>query len=30
MTDHPGDQPADGTELVFVLTDLVPLKEWPS
>ena len=21
---------AEGTELVFVLTDVVPLKEWPS
>ena len=30
MTEHPGDQPAEGTELVFVLTDVVPLKEWPS
>jgi DNA-binding transcriptional ArsR family regulator len=30
MAEHPGDQPADGTELVFVLTDVVPLKEWPS
>ena len=30
MTAHPGDQPAEGTELVFVLTDVVPLKEWPS
>jgi hypothetical protein len=30
MTDHPGDQPAEGAELVFVLTDVVPLKEWPS
>ncbi|HVD27899.1 MAG TPA: hypothetical protein VNC79_05290, partial [Mycobacteriales bacterium] len=30
MTEYPGDQPAEGTELVFVLTDLVPLKEWPS
>jgi DNA-binding transcriptional ArsR family regulator len=30
MTAHPGDQPADATELVFVLTDLVPLKEWPT
>ena len=29
MTEYPGDQPAEGTELVFVLTDLVPLKEWP-
>jgi hypothetical protein len=27
---HPGDQPADeGTELVVVLTDVVPLKEMP-
>ena len=30
MTAHPGDQPADGTELVFVLTSVVPLREWPS
>ena len=30
MTEHPGDRPAEGTELVFVLTDVVPLKEWPS
>jgi DNA-binding transcriptional ArsR family regulator len=30
MTEYPGDQPAEGTELVFVLPDLVPLKEWPS
>ena len=30
MTEHPGDQPAEGTELVWVLTDLVPLKEMPS
>jgi hypothetical protein len=30
MTEHPGDQPADGTELVFVLTAVVPLEEWPS
>ena len=30
MTEYPGDQPAEGTEMVFVLTDLVPLKEWPS
>ena len=29
MTEHPGDQPAEGTELVWVLTDLVPLKEMP-
>ena len=30
MTEYPGDQPAEGTELVFVLTDVVPMKEWPS
>ena len=29
-TEYPGDRPAEGTELVFVLTDVVPLKEWPS
>ena len=28
MDAHPGDTPAEGTELVFVLTDIVPLKEW--
>jgi DNA-binding transcriptional ArsR family regulator len=30
MTAYPGDRPAEGAELVFVLTDVVPLKEWPS
>ncbi len=30
MTEYPGDRPVEGTELVFVLTDVVPLKEWPS
>ena len=30
MTAHPGDQPAEGAELVFVLTDVVPLQDWPS
>jgi hypothetical protein len=30
MDAHPGDTPAEGTELVFVLTDVVPVKEWPS
>jgi DNA-binding transcriptional ArsR family regulator len=30
MHEHPSDVPADGTELVEVLTDVVPLKEWPS
>src|SRR4051812_5648177 len=27
---HPSDVRADGTELVSVLLDVVPLKEWPS
>jgi DNA-binding transcriptional ArsR family regulator len=27
---HPSDQPAEGSELVSVLIDLVPLKEWPA
>ena len=30
MSEHPSDVPADGTELVSVLTDVVPLREWPS
>ena len=30
MAAHPGDQPAEGAELVFVLTDVVPLQEWPT
>jgi hypothetical protein len=29
MDTHPSDVPAEGTELVEVLTDVVPLKEWP-
>jgi DNA-binding transcriptional ArsR family regulator len=29
MAAHPSDVPAEGTELVEVLTDVVPLKEWP-
>jgi hypothetical protein len=29
MSDHPSDVPADGTEVVAVLIDVVPLKEWP-
>jgi hypothetical protein len=28
MDAHPGDAPADGTELVFVLTDIVPVTDW--
>ena len=27
---HPAEQPAEGTELVSVLLDIVPLKEWPA
>ncbi|NEK84350.1 helix-turn-helix transcriptional regulator [Blastococcus saxobsidens] len=27
---HPAEQPAEGTELVGVLLDVVPLKEWPT
>ena len=30
MREHPSEVAAEGTELVAVLTDLVPLKEWPS
>ena len=30
MADHPADVPADGTELVSVLLDVVALREWPS
>jgi hypothetical protein len=30
MHEHPSDVPADGTELVSVFTDLVPLEDWPS
>ena len=30
MGEHPSDEPADGTELVSVLLDVVPLKEFPS
>jgi DNA-binding transcriptional ArsR family regulator len=30
MREHPSDVPAEGTELVVVLTDVVPLPEWPS
>jgi DNA-binding transcriptional ArsR family regulator len=29
MAAHPSDVPAEGTELVEVFTDLVPLKEYP-
>jgi DNA-binding transcriptional ArsR family regulator len=27
---HPAERPAEGTELVGVLIDVVPLKEWPA
>jgi DNA-binding transcriptional ArsR family regulator len=30
MDEHPSDVPAEGTELVEVFTDVVPLKRWPS
>ena len=30
MAAHPSDVPAEGTELVAVLSDVVPVKEWPS
>lgn len=30
MDAHPSDVPAEGTELVEVFTDVVPLKEWPT
>jgi DNA-binding transcriptional ArsR family regulator len=30
MAAHPGDAPAEGAELVFVLTDVVPVRRYPS
>ncbi|MCW2699007.1 MAG: arsR1, partial [Blastococcus sp.] len=27
---HPGETPVEGTELVFVFTDLVPVRRYPS
>ena len=30
MQAHPADQRRDGTEIVSVLLDLVPLREWPT
>jgi DNA-binding transcriptional ArsR family regulator len=30
MADHPGSAPTEGTELVFVLTDVVPVRRYPS
>ena len=29
MQQFPADRPAEGAELVFVFTDVVPLTEWP-
>ena len=29
LQQHPADRPAEGTELVSVLLDVVPLQEWP-
>jgi DNA-binding transcriptional ArsR family regulator len=29
MSEHPSDVPAEGAELVGVLIDVVPLREWP-
>ena len=28
--EHPADRPSDGSELVSVLLDVVPLQEWPT
>ena len=30
VAEHPAEQPVEGTELVSVLLDVVPLKEWPT
>ncbi|MCW2633654.1 MAG: arsR1 [Blastococcus sp.] len=30
ITAHPGEAPVEGTELVFVFTDLVPVRRYPS
>ncbi len=30
LEDHPADRPAEGSELVNVLLDLVPIREWPT
>jgi DNA-binding transcriptional ArsR family regulator len=29
LAEHPAERPAEGTELVSVLLDVVPLREWP-
>ncbi len=30
LDDHPTDRPAEGSDLVAVLIDLLPLREWPA
>jgi DNA-binding transcriptional ArsR family regulator len=30
LTEHPGDVPAEGTELVFVLADILPVRRFPT
>jgi phenylpyruvate tautomerase PptA (4-oxalocrotonate tautomerase family) len=30
VAEHPSDAPAEGSELVSVLLDVVPLAEWPT
>ena len=30
LAEHPSDVPAEGSELVSVLVDVVPLREWPT
>ena len=30
LAEHPADRPAEGADLVGVLIDVVPLKEWPT
>ena len=30
LAEHPAAEPADGSELVSVLLDVVPLREWPT
>ncbi|RZU34215.1 winged helix-turn-helix domain-containing protein [Blastococcus saxobsidens] len=30
LAEHPADRPAEGSDLVSVLVDVVPLKEWPA
>ena len=30
LAEHPADEPAEGSELVSLLVDVVPLQEWPA